>query len=613
MRFAIFSDIHANLQAWEAVLEDIQSQGVDTLVCLGDVVGYGPMPGAVLESVYQHTDNFVLGNHDAVVGGRIDPATFNDHARYVIEWTAEQLGDEGAAFFAQVPLTLRGEKMLFTHGDAGRPGHFDYVVKAEDARPSFQACKDEVIFFGHTHDPCVFACASIRGIIDKLPGTDLVLEKGRRYMINPGSVGDPRKATDLRGCYCVYDDTTRRLSFRHVEFDVEAYRADLAASGLSMMPYFLRVIDAGSRRPEEEEELAMVHDHVEEVEVDESMTAQPRSLVTLGSPMANRPKLHFGFGHAHAPTPQQYHPQQQQPGHSGTAQTRQLHQMPGQPKKRNGLAILIVGVLIGLIGLVFVISQFAGSGDDEDEQGSSGTKSRSKKSGGGLLSGDGWEEPDGEGVSVRSAVSPGPILSLSSLEKKPFEKLAVKIPTGVELAKRKGGGQLLRFGSEPAHVEIEAGAMRSIRTSSVSIGVWIKVSPADHDRIILARAGDDGLPLSLTITSAKNAKPGCAVFGDGGLSVGSVRSASKNRIDDGEWHFIIGAYLKEEGKLRVYVDGEKSKESRGRGSFGRMEGPLLVGGGHEGYGAFEGEIYGVRIFDWGLRSADVKSVFQKGS
>ena len=85
MRYAIFSDIHANLQAWEAVLADIQSQGVDTLVCLGDVVGYGPMPGPVLESVYQHTDNFVLGNHDAVVGGRIDAATFNHHACYVIE------------------------------------------------------------------------------------------------------------------------------------------------------------------------------------------------------------------------------------------------------------------------------------------------------------------------------------------------------------------------------------------------------------------------------------------------------------------------------------------------------------------------------------------------
>ena len=369
MRFAIFSDIHANLQAWEAVLADIQDQGVDTLICLGDVVGYGPMPGPVLESVYQHTDNFVLGNHDAVVGGRIDPATFNKHARYVIEWTAEQLGDEGAAFFAQVPLTLRGEDMLFTHGDAASPGHFDYVVKAEDARPSFQACKDGVIFFGHTHDPCVFACANNKGIIDKLPGSDVALSKGRRYMINPGSVGDPRSATDLRGSYCIYDDTTRRVSFRKVEFDAEAYRADLLASGLEMKPYFLRVIDAGSRRPEEEEALAVVQDHREDIEVDDSLAVQPRALVTVGSPMANRQKLHFGYTHSQShsypggyPVPPAYPVPQHRFGHP---QTNPIgYPVPVAPTKpKHGMAVLIVGVLIGLIGVILVLSQLVGRSD----------------------------------------------------------------------------------------------------------------------------------------------------------------------------------------------------------------------------------------------------------
>ena len=484
MRFAIFSDIHANLQAWEAVLEDIQSQGVDTLVCLGDVVGYGPMPGPVLESVYQHTDNFVLGNHDAVVGGRIDAATFNEHARYVIEWTADQLGEEGAAFFAQVPLTLRGEKMLFTHGDAARPGHFDYVVKAEDARPSFQACKDGVIFFGHTHDPCVFACANRRGIIDKLPGTDLVLKEGRRYMINPGSVGDPRSAEDLRASYCIYDDTTRRLSFRKVEFDVDAYRADLAASELSMTPYFLRVIDAGSRRPEEEEEMAMVQDHQEEVEVDESLVAQPRALVTVGSPMANRPKLHFGFGHQQNPHYQQQAHQAHPQSYPGGANpnTRQLHPVTGNQGSRNGLAVIIVGVLLGIIALIFTIAHFAGSpksenGAGKSKKGRSGSAESKGSTEGGLLSDEGWEDPGEENGSAtnRSAVSPGPIFSLSSMEENPYK--GVTIPSGVEIAPRELGGKLLRFGSKPEHVAVDAGSLRSIRTSSVSVAVWIKVKP----------------------------------------------------------------------------------------------------------------------------------------
>ena len=100
MRYAIISDIHANRQAWEAVFANIKKQGVDDILCLGDVVGYGPRPADVLESVYEHCDNFVLGNHDAVIGNRLDSDLFNDKAKYVIEWTREQLSDSVADFFA---------------------------------------------------------------------------------------------------------------------------------------------------------------------------------------------------------------------------------------------------------------------------------------------------------------------------------------------------------------------------------------------------------------------------------------------------------------------------------------------------------------------------------
>ena len=93
MRYAIVSDIHSNRQAWDAVLKDIRSQGVDDILCLGDVVGYGPCPAEVLEDLYSHCDNFVLGNHDAVIGNRMDSDLFNDEAKYLIEWTREQLSD----------------------------------------------------------------------------------------------------------------------------------------------------------------------------------------------------------------------------------------------------------------------------------------------------------------------------------------------------------------------------------------------------------------------------------------------------------------------------------------------------------------------------------------
>ena len=119
MRYAIFSDVHANRQAWEAVLEDIAKQGADTLVCLGDVVGYGPKPLEVLSAVRAVTANFVLGNHDAAACGRLDPPIFNERARIVIEWTREQLDEDALTFLTQVPLQMNGEEVLFSLQERG--------------------------------------------------------------------------------------------------------------------------------------------------------------------------------------------------------------------------------------------------------------------------------------------------------------------------------------------------------------------------------------------------------------------------------------------------------------------------------------------------------------
>ena len=94
MRYAIVSDIHANLQAWNAVLLDIRSSGVDKILCLGDLVGYGPQPAETLQSLYEHVDHFILGNHDAAACGKLDASYFNDGARELIEWTREQLNPE---------------------------------------------------------------------------------------------------------------------------------------------------------------------------------------------------------------------------------------------------------------------------------------------------------------------------------------------------------------------------------------------------------------------------------------------------------------------------------------------------------------------------------------
>ena len=117
MRYAIVSDIHANIRAWEAVLADIRSQRVDVIVCLRDVVGYGPKPAEVLEAVRSVTDHFVLGNHDAAAVGMMDYSIFNDHARQAIEWTITELSPDAKQFLSSVPLAIEAGELLFVHAE----------------------------------------------------------------------------------------------------------------------------------------------------------------------------------------------------------------------------------------------------------------------------------------------------------------------------------------------------------------------------------------------------------------------------------------------------------------------------------------------------------------
>lgn len=242
MRYAIFSDIHANLRAWEKVLDDIREQNVDVLVCLGDVVGYGPLPEEVLNAVREVTDNFVMGNHDAAAAGAIETSYFNEHARGAIEWTIAALSDEARAFLASVPLSMETEEILFVHAEVCEPGRFGYIDQVEDAHVNFAGTDHFVTFVGHTHHPCVFELSNDGSVIQH-PDSNCQLREENRYIVNVGSVGEPRNPDDLRGRYVIYDAETRVVEFRGVSFDMAMYRADLESSDLSITPYFLQVFD----------------------------------------------------------------------------------------------------------------------------------------------------------------------------------------------------------------------------------------------------------------------------------------------------------------------------------------------------------------------------------
>jgi predicted phosphodiesterase len=241
MRYAIISDLHANWQAWAAVVEDIRENKADTIICLGDVVGYGPRPEEVLASVRQHTANFVIGNHDAAACGQLDASIFNDHAREVVEWTAQRLSPDSINFLQKVPLTIRTEDILFVHAEVQDPGRFGYIETEEAALMQFMYTRATIVFFGHTHRPLAY-CHNADSI-KCLPDSDFHLAPGHRYLVNVGSAGEPRDPTDIRARYVLYDSSSRAVYFRKVRFDVDAYRADLKAVNLNIQPYFLSIID----------------------------------------------------------------------------------------------------------------------------------------------------------------------------------------------------------------------------------------------------------------------------------------------------------------------------------------------------------------------------------
>ena len=242
MRYAIISDLHANRQAFRAVLADIESSGVDQIICLGDIVGYGPAPAEVLSLAYEHVHHFVLGNHDAVIAGTVDATCFNDNARTVIEWTAKQLDAKARGFLAGLPLVLEGDGFRCVHGEFTDPPAFNYLLEELDALASWaMAPRDRILFAGHTHVPGMFVIGE-SGRPHALPPQDFKLEADKRYIVNAGSVGQPRDG-ETRACWVLFDTAEGNVFFRTTPFDVAGFKADLAAANLPVAAEFLAVAE----------------------------------------------------------------------------------------------------------------------------------------------------------------------------------------------------------------------------------------------------------------------------------------------------------------------------------------------------------------------------------
>ena len=233
MRYAILSDIHGNLPALRAVLADAEGRA-DGVLCLGDTVGYGAEPRLCVELVAERAAAVVGGNHEYAVAGLLDLAWFNRYARAAAEWTQEQLDDNHRAYIRGLPLTAEMGDATLVHASPRHPEEWDYLVTAGDGFEAFGAFATRYCFVGHSHVPGVWSLGS-SGPEHDATAADVTATHGRRYLVNVGSVGQPRDR-DPRAAYALWDADAGHVAIRRVPYDVKAARARIEAAGL---PRFL--------------------------------------------------------------------------------------------------------------------------------------------------------------------------------------------------------------------------------------------------------------------------------------------------------------------------------------------------------------------------------------
>lgn len=223
MRYAIFSDVHSNLEALERVLEKIDEMRVDRVLNLGDLVGYYASPNECVDAVRERAITSIMGNHDVVACGRVEPVYFNPTAAAAVLWSRETLTDSNREWIRALPDSLIvDDSILMVHGSVR--DRDEYLLFRPEIESSFESFSEQyptlrVAFFGHTHRRIYYEDDG-NNLYAGTKAEKLVLRPGGRYLINPGSVGQPRDG-DPRAAFCVYDAEAAEVSFYRVPFDID--------------------------------------------------------------------------------------------------------------------------------------------------------------------------------------------------------------------------------------------------------------------------------------------------------------------------------------------------------------------------------------------------------
>ena len=229
MKCALFADIHGNLEALETAAEYTKKHRLKRIACLGDSVGYGANPNECLEWVFAHAELHVLGNHEAAILHERSRFEFTDWARVAVDWTAEKLLQELVRKLKDLPYFQLSGEMTLAHGTIHSPERFDYLLGPEDAYKSFATLKTRAGFVGHSHVSCYFSDKD--GSCGHLKEGVFKLDVNGHYLLNPGSIGQPRDR-DPRLSFGIFDPDELTFEIVRLPYDNKKAAQKIRAAGL---------------------------------------------------------------------------------------------------------------------------------------------------------------------------------------------------------------------------------------------------------------------------------------------------------------------------------------------------------------------------------------------
>jgi len=230
MKYGFFSDVHANLEALKACIIDFRSEKLDKVFFLGDAVGYGPYPDECVKLINDVATVKLMGNHDYAALGLMETDYFNQYAAESMGWTKSSISRKTTEIMADFQLLYELGDILLVHSSPREPENWHYILDMDDANESFDHFTQKICMLGHTHRPyVVYKEKSGETILSK--ESEETLTEDRRYLVNIGSVGQPRDG-DPRSCYLIYDIEKGIVRHKRVAYNIKATQKDMAKIGL---------------------------------------------------------------------------------------------------------------------------------------------------------------------------------------------------------------------------------------------------------------------------------------------------------------------------------------------------------------------------------------------